>query len=164
MAELIDSDVNCQQCGYNLRGLDSHHRCPECGHPYSFAIAPQRAFQPALGWFGRFCAVAAMLLGIAFLIFGTIGTFAGVRLSLELPPVLGALVAVIGWGIVRSVIIAWQAQAPGKRMPPVPKIYRDPIPPSAEPIDREIDRMHEAQHFDDEAFDVLRDDPKPPAS
>ena len=70
----------------------------------------------------------------------------------------------IGWGIVRSVMIAWHAQAPRKRPPPVPKIYRDPIPPSAEPIDREIDRMHEEEQFDAAAFDAIRDDSKPPAT
>ena len=72
--------------------------------------------------------------------------------------------AVIGWGIVRSVVVAWRAPAPQKRPPPVPKIYRDPIPASAEPIDREIDRIHEAEQFDEEAFDAIRDESKPPAT
>jgi hypothetical protein len=28
---LIDRDWNCRNCGYNLRGLMTGHRCPECG-------------------------------------------------------------------------------------------------------------------------------------
>jgi len=28
----ISSDVFCYQCGYNLRGLSSSHKCPECGN------------------------------------------------------------------------------------------------------------------------------------
>lgn len=30
--EVIDQDWSCSRCGYNLRGLPAHHRCPECGH------------------------------------------------------------------------------------------------------------------------------------
>ncbi len=39
---------------------------------------------------------------------------------------------------------------------------RDPLPPSVDPIDREIDRMHERERADDEAFDVLTNDLEPP--
>ncbi len=28
----IECDWTCSQCGYNLRGLTTGHRCPECGH------------------------------------------------------------------------------------------------------------------------------------
>ncbi len=28
---LIDRDWSCRNCGYNLRGLTTGHRCPECG-------------------------------------------------------------------------------------------------------------------------------------
>ncbi len=31
-AEVIDQDWSCGACGYNLRGLETGHRCPECGH------------------------------------------------------------------------------------------------------------------------------------
>lgn len=30
--EVIEQDWTCSQCGYNLRGLPTGHRCPECGH------------------------------------------------------------------------------------------------------------------------------------
>ncbi len=29
---LIDRDWSCRNCGYNLRGLMTGHRCPECGN------------------------------------------------------------------------------------------------------------------------------------
>jgi len=30
--EVIEQDWSCSACGYNLRGLPTGHRCPECGH------------------------------------------------------------------------------------------------------------------------------------
>lgn len=31
---ILDEDVPCERCGYNLRGLPTFSRCPECGTPY----------------------------------------------------------------------------------------------------------------------------------
>lgn len=31
-AEVIEQDWSCSACGYNLRGLPTGHRCPECAH------------------------------------------------------------------------------------------------------------------------------------
>ena len=31
-AEVVEQDWSCSNCGYNLRGLPTGHRCPECGH------------------------------------------------------------------------------------------------------------------------------------
>ncbi len=28
----------CIFCGYNLKGLPDHHRCPECGRPYTWRL------------------------------------------------------------------------------------------------------------------------------
>jgi hypothetical protein len=39
----------CIHCGYDLAGLPDHHRCPECGVPYSFGAIEEYRRDPA--WF-----------------------------------------------------------------------------------------------------------------
>jgi len=39
----------CVHCGYSLLGLPDHHRCPECGRPYSFELIDEYRKDPA--WF-----------------------------------------------------------------------------------------------------------------
>lgn len=60
--------------------------------------------------FDRICAVPAMLLGIALLILGIFGLFTGCKANFSLPPVLGLLPALVGWGIARSIWIAWKVR------------------------------------------------------
>jgi uncharacterized repeat protein (TIGR04138 family) len=31
---ILDEDVPCERCGYNLCGLPTRYACPECGEPY----------------------------------------------------------------------------------------------------------------------------------
>jgi hypothetical protein len=58
--------------------------------------------------FEKFCAVPAFIFGIIFLILGVFGLFLGCKFSITLPPVLGVLPAIIGWGILRSIAVAWR--------------------------------------------------------
>lgn len=45
-ASCIDQDIDCRRCGYNLRGLSTDGRCPECGNAVGRSIR---------GDFLRFC-------------------------------------------------------------------------------------------------------------
>ena len=63
--------------------------------------------------FDRVCAVPAMILGAVFLILGILGLFTGCKAHFTLPPILGVLPAVVGWGIVKSVWVAWKVRRDG---------------------------------------------------
>jgi hypothetical protein len=62
----------------------------------------------AMSGFDRFCAAIAFALGIVLLILGVVGLFVGCSANFTLPPILGALPALVGWGIVKSVRVAWR--------------------------------------------------------
>ncbi len=67
--------------------------------------------------FDKFCAVLAFPLGCVFLVLGLLGVFTGCRAHFTLPAILGGLPALVGWGIVRSVVVAWR-QPPKWEPPP----------------------------------------------
>src|SRR5262245_39754607 len=48
----IDSDLLCR-CGYNLRGLYSDGRCPECSEPVEHALRIGLALTPDRRWLAR---------------------------------------------------------------------------------------------------------------
>jgi hypothetical protein len=58
--------------------------------------------------FDKVCAAVAFLLGVLLLMLGIVGLFAGSRASFTLPPILGGIPSLIGWGIIRSVMVAWK--------------------------------------------------------
>ncbi len=60
--------------------------------------------------FDRICAVPALVLGVLLLALGLVGLFIGSRAWFSLPPILGVLPAFVGWGIVKSVVVAWRAK------------------------------------------------------
>lgn len=57
----------------------------------------------------KFCFVFSFALGIPLLILGIFGLFGGCSAHFTLPPVLGVLPAIVGWGILRAVWVAWKA-------------------------------------------------------
>jgi hypothetical protein len=63
--------------------------------------------------FDRICAVGAFGIGVVFLILGGLGLFMGCKAHFSLPPVFGALPALVGWGIVKPIVVAWRASTPG---------------------------------------------------
>jgi hypothetical protein len=58
--------------------------------------------------FDKFCAVFAFILGCVLLGLGALGLFVGCRAHFTLPAILGGLPALVGWGIVRAVVVAWR--------------------------------------------------------
>jgi predicted permease len=57
--------------------------------------------------FDKICAVAALLLGIIFVLFGTLGAIFGCNMWFALPPILGGLPVFFGWGIIRCIYVSW---------------------------------------------------------
>src|SRR5689334_24506997 len=37
-AGVLETDVPCRKCSYNLRGLSADGRCPECGTPVGLSV------------------------------------------------------------------------------------------------------------------------------
>ena len=58
--------------------------------------------------FDKVCAALTFVLGLVLLV----GLFTGSKASFSLPPILGAVPALVGWGILKSIVVAWN---PGKR-------------------------------------------------
>ena len=152
---LITWDFLCPDCRYNLRGLEQQHRCPECGQAYDATLPSTRyRYMTGLSAFDKLCAVLATIVALPLLILGLLGLFTGCSANFSLPPILGVIPALVAWGIFRCVLVAWRAthfvNAAAALTSPrtIPSIYRDPVPRSAEPIDREIDRRRAEEGFE----------------
>ncbi len=59
--------------------------------------------------FDKICAGLAFVLGAILIVLGVVGLFTGCKAHFVLPPVLGAIPALLGWGIVKPVIVAWRS-------------------------------------------------------
>jgi hypothetical protein len=145
--ESINFDWPCPHCEYNLRAQPIGHRCPECGRVIE---RPTMTSHPAtsgfdrLNAFDRICAALAFVLAVVLIVLGAIGLFVGCQANFTLPPILGVLPLLPGWGILKCVIVAWRRRGITSRRRAmatnVPSIYRDPIPRTVADIDGEIDR------------------------
>lgn len=78
-----------------------------------------------LNLFDKICAVLAFVLGVVLLGLGLFGTIFGCNAHFTLPPILGALPALVGWGILKPVVVAWNA----RRSPSEPHADRFDAPP-----------------------------------
>ena len=79
----------------------------------------------------------AFVLGVILLILGAMGAFMGCNAHFSLPPILGAVPALVGWGVVRPIIVAWKKTLPEK--PPVSAetlIPSGPLRPRKVPEDK----------------------------
>ncbi|MFI5381761.1 MAG: hypothetical protein ACHRHE_20890 [Tepidisphaerales bacterium] len=154
MNTTIDYDLPCVHCEYNLRTLSYDGACPECGQPVASTLrrrilqtSTDRVSQPRpMGLFTKCCSILAAILAIALLILGFFGLFLSISAHFTLPPIVGVIPALVGWGILRSVWIAFRYKpvAALPRSPTAqPTRYHDPIPITAADLDQEIDRHNQ---------------------
>jgi hypothetical protein len=67
--------------------------------------------------FGKICACMAFVLGVVLLILGVMGAFVGCNAHFSLPPILDVVPALVGWGVVKPIIVAWKNSS--LKIPPV---------------------------------------------
>ena len=82
-----------------------------------------------LNVFDKICAVFAILLGGLFMILGELGVFTGCKAHFTLPPVMGILPVFVGWGIVKSIIVAWKNSSSDRPVASTP--FDQPSPATA---------------------------------
>ncbi|MHC4416428.1 MAG: hypothetical protein ACYS0G_14230 [Planctomycetota bacterium] len=79
--------------------------------------------------FDKFCAVFAFILGVLLLLLGALGLFEGCHANFSLPPVAGVAPAIVGWGIVRAIIVAWKRSGDSYLAAPrLPAGVEEPLP------------------------------------
>ena len=61
--------------------------------------------------FDKICIGVAFIMGVILLCLGVLGLFEGCNAHFSLPPLWGVIPAFVGWGIIRSVIVAWKSTA-----------------------------------------------------
>ena len=92
-----------------------------------------------LNLFDKICAALGCALGVVLLILGTLGLCVGCNAHFTLPPVLGVLPALVGWGILKSAVVAFRSSrmlaAQGSAVPVLPVQPYDgpPHPPTTPP-------------------------------
>jgi len=59
--------------------------------------------------FDKICAVLAFILGIILILLGAVGLFTGCKANFSLPPILGVIPALVGWGIIKAIFVAWRS-------------------------------------------------------
>lgn len=101
-AGILQSDLPCRRCGYNLRGLNQHHRCPDCAAPVALSCCgdllrfadPQWVQTLANGATLILCGTIIAIIGVGLLI-ATIFT-AGNQLYAVAGSFLGNVIAFCG--------------------------------------------------------------------
>jgi hypothetical protein len=74
----VDHDVPCRKCSYNLRGLSTDGRCPECGQPVGLSITGDLLRYSDPDW------VAKLRKGINLILTGIVVMIVGVLLVVAL--------------------------------------------------------------------------------
>lgn len=91
-AELIQDDLSCIGCAYNLHGLPVDRPCPECGKPAMISVRAHCEGLHSIPWSLRLVGILFLLVGVISLadLVATIGT---ARLRFD-PAVIGIFVGV----------------------------------------------------------------------
>ena len=76
----------------------------------------------------KICMALAFPIGLILLILGAIGLFTGCRAHFSLPPVLGLVPGIVGWGIVRAIYLAWNRNPPAPLQPDSKPPWNDQWP------------------------------------
>lgn len=111
-SDVIQEDIHCRKCGYNLRGLSVQGNCPECGTVTSLTVAGDRLRCSDPDWLDRIARgcryiVLGTLLAVTL---GCLGGGAGMALGIPVNPAMGAAFGFM-LGLV-SVYGAWLLTAP----------------------------------------------------
>ncbi len=118
---VVDRDLPCQKCGYNLRGVPAPGVCPECGRPIG-RVAPAGEYKPlppddmlvrAPIPFIRLLrlGLAGMLFSVAAAVALAIGTGAGADLESWL------LLATAGWLVSVALVCRRRPDQSGRERP-----------------------------------------------
>jgi hypothetical protein len=94
-AHTVAQDVSCLRCGYNLRGLSSDSRCPECGSPVERSIQGDQLRFADPNWLRTLRRGVAFMLWNLLIIFA-INVFAGVATTIVSAPVLVPIAGIVG--------------------------------------------------------------------
>jgi hypothetical protein len=110
--QTVTADTPCRKCGYNLRGLSTAGRCPECGTPvgYSFHGDLLRFCDP--NWVETlYKGAKSFIIGIVVIILGSIVVgMMGAATGSGAVVVLLGLVVLVGWGL--TVLGWWRLTEP----------------------------------------------------
>src|SRR5688572_1575750 len=99
VARLVNSDLPCHKCGYNLRGLALDGRCPECGTPVGTSARGELLRYADPAW------VAKLVRGLRLILWGVLAAIVaaaggtcvfGETLLAEIVGFAGGLVNVYG--------------------------------------------------------------------
>lgn len=94
--EVIQIDWRCSACGYNLRGLMTGERCPECGHVELYRPPPSGEVSYATWYEERKRQTSDLkALGVLLLLFLAGGPLA----------IVGAFFSQSAWGVMAPVVI-----------------------------------------------------------
>ncbi len=118
---VIDRDVACASCGYNLRGLAPDGRCPECGAPIANSLRGNTLSSCDPRWLGRL-RLGADLIRVGMIV--SVGLVLAVVITSGMPPLRT-------WILLAFQVIATGLMIAGTWLLTLPEIREDSKSPGA---------------------------------